>query len=123
MKNILIPLLCLAICACSNDDDDTSSKICNTADPLEDLSWLNDIKKTFEADLIPAGNQIIKYRYKEQDVFWIDSCVNCEDALIQIYNCTGAIICQKGGIAGLDDCPDFQSEATAMVILFNNVQN
>ncbi len=124
MRNIVVLFICLSLLACSNDDDqNTSLEICGVNNPIEDLPWLKEIKEGFEMSFSPVGSQIIAYQYNGNDVFWINNCVNCEDALVQIYNCMGEVICQKGGITGLDECPEFEAEAINEKVLFDNVQN
>lgn len=97
--------------------------ICNTVDPLEELVWLNEIKTIFEMREGAPGAQIIAYRYAGSDVFWIDECYDCDDNLIKVYNCSGEVICEFGGIAGLNTCPDFFQTATDSTMLFNYIQN
>jgi hypothetical protein len=101
---------------------DTRNFVCKVENPIEDLQWLKDIRLVFEQRMIMAGAQIIQYTFQEEYVFWIDDCYNCPDALIQIYNCEGAVICEIGGIDGRDTCPDFLAEATDSIMLFDNVQ-
>lgn len=100
----------------------SQDEICNTLNPLEELSWLKEIKTMFELRGGAPGAQIIAYKYNGSDVFWIDDCFGCDDNLIRIYNCTGEVICEMGGIAGLNTCPDFFEKASDSTMLFNYVQ-
>ena len=113
--------------SCIETDDNQSplpeEAICNTENPLEDLSWLKKIKTTFETREICMGAQIISYDYFGEDVFWIDGCYNCPDNMISIYNCSGEIICEIGGISGQNNCPDFFEIAKDSTMLFNSVQD
>ncbi len=38
----------------------------------------------------------------------------------QVYNCQGQVICQFGGIAGLNTCPDFYDTATDKKVIWKN---
>ena len=97
--------------------------ICNTENPLDDLEWLKEIKTIFEIREIYVGAQIIAYKYYGEDVFWIDDCYGCTDKLIKVYNCSGELICEIGGIAGINTCPDFLEMATDSVMLYDGVQH
>lgn len=91
-----------------------------TTNPLENLVWLKEIKTSFELSASPSKKQIIQYTYNEEPVFLIDSCIGCPDNLVNIYNLNGEVICQFGGIAGIDTCPDFLDNTTNKTILWQN---
>lgn len=95
------------IFSCSKETTDNSSE-----GPLTELEWLKNIKQDLEISAKPAGAQIIQYTYHQNTVFWVNSCYNCGDNLIEIYNYEGEVICEMGGIAGLNTCPDFFDTAT-----------
>ena len=40
------------------------------------------------------------------------------DGLVLVYNCSGEVICEFGGIDGRNTCADFETEATNPVVLF-----
>lgn len=61
---------------------------------------------------------IAQYYYKGQTVILIDDCSNCSDAMQEVYDCNGNVLCQFGGIAGLNTCPDFESKARFVRTLF-----
>jgi hypothetical protein len=121
LLSLVLAVVMLSLLSCKTSDDKVSW-ICGTANPLEDIPWLREIKELMEINTQMAGSQIIRYKYKGDDVFWIDMCYNCADNLISVHNCQGDVICEFGGIAGLNTCIDFQSEATDSTMLFNNVQ-
>lgn len=102
---------------------DTRDLVCNVQNPAEELLWLKEIRLVFEQRMIAVGAQIIQFTYKGQYVFWIDDCYNCPDAMILIYNCSGDIICEIGGIDGRNTCPDFFTQATDSTMLYDNVQH
>ncbi len=92
-----------------------------TNNPLEDLQWLKDIKFVLDVNQNANASQIIQYNYNDECVYLVDSCYSCPDNLIQIYNTAGAIICEMGGIAGVNTCPDFFETATDKRFLYNDV--
>ena len=120
--SLLLAIIMLPLLSCKTSDNQ-GRLICDTANPLEDLPWLKEIKKVMEISMRAAGGQIISYKYKGDNVFWIDRCYGCADDLIAVYNCQGEVICEFGGIAGLNTCIDFHSEASDSTMLFNNVQH
>lgn len=91
--------------------------------PLEDLQWLSDITDTFDIIDTANGQQIIQYIYNGECVYQVDFCFECPDNLIGIYNTQGEVICEFGGIAGLNTCPDFYDTATDRRVLFSNIQD
>lgn len=93
--------------------------ICCLDDPTESIDWLKDIKVQMTQTAKPTGGQIIQYNYLGECVFWIDNCYNCADNLIVIYDAEQNIVCQFGGIIGLNTCPDFEKEATDEKVLFD----
>lgn len=102
---------------------DNTNKVCDVEDPLEDLTWLKEIKDVITMRMSPAGAQIIQYTYHGETVFWIDECYNCPDALVTLHNCEGVVICEFGGIDGRNTCPDFATEATDSTMLFDYVNH
>jgi hypothetical protein len=96
---------------------------CGTDDPLENIQWLKELKTSLEMSAKMSGAQIILYHYNSEDVFLINDCYNCMDGLIQVYNCSGEVICQFGGFIGMNTCPDFFEEATDSTMLWDYVQH
>ncbi|MCD4698013.1 MAG: hypothetical protein K8S16_17450 [Bacteroidales bacterium] len=123
----IIIVLALLSFSCNKTTDNQKpfpeTGICNTENPLEELEWLKEIKTIIEMREIYVGAQIIAYKYYDEDVFWIDECYGCPDNLIKIYNCSGEVICEFGGISGLNTCPDFFENATDSTMLLNYVQH
>jgi hypothetical protein len=105
-------LVILSILAC----DDTKIEACSS----EDLEWLNNLIDGFDSRTQAPGARIIQYTYQESTVFWVDPCVGCADGLVSVYDCSGEVICELGGIDGRDTCPDFYDQASDPVILFSN---
>jgi hypothetical protein len=119
---LLLSVIILPAISCSTSDK-VSTSYCGTSNPLEDLPWLKKIKTEMQMSERATGGQIIRYSYKGNDVFWIDPCHGCADDLISVYNCDGEVICQFGGIGGLNTCPDFHAEASDSTMLFDGVQH
>ena len=124
MKYLMIISLCL-IFACTNNKDDAkltpAREYCGTTKPLEELTWLKEIKAVMVVNANATGGQIIAYKYEGEDVFWVDDCYSCDDKVVVVYNCEGEVICEFGGISGQNTCPDFAEKATDSVMLFTNV--
>ncbi|MEP1488287.1 MAG: hypothetical protein ABJK28_07655 [Algibacter sp.] len=116
MKYTLIFLFVISFLGCSETDNgNPSSKTCSD-DPLENIDWLKNLINNTDSN----GLEIIQYDYKEQTAFSINNCLNCADNLIVIYDCERNKICEFGGIAGLNTCPDFDSEATNKTVIFTD---
>lgn len=117
MRSTFLFLLLIFFLGCSEIDNGNSqsSKTCSD-DPLENIDWLKELINNTDSN----GLEIIQYDYKEQTVFSINNCLNCTDNLIVIYDCERNKICEFGGIAGLNTCPDFDSEATNKTIIFTD---
>jgi hypothetical protein len=118
MKSFLLVLCFSIFISCSNTSDENLT--CNVNNPLEEISWLQQIKTNFEQSASATKKQIIQYTYNEESVFLIDFCNGCADNLTTVYNCTGDVICEFGGIAGLNTCTDFNEIATNKIILWGN---
>ncbi len=103
--------------SCNTDDHD---EICNSENPLEDIAWLSEIRDMFDQDMGPQRQRIIQYKYYGEDVFLIESCYRCPDALSYIYDCQGNVVCEFGGIDGRNTCPDFDQNSAEEKILYDN---
>jgi hypothetical protein len=80
-----------------------------------DISWLKEI-----VEPINTETEVVRYKYKGETVYLVNTCVGCADAMDQVYNCSGQVICQLGGIAGLNTCPDFYDTATDKKVVWKN---
>jgi len=90
-------------------------------DPLADLAWLHEIKTILEISMNAYGSQIVQYNYNGECVYLVNDCFNCSDNLIQVYNVSGEVICEFGGVESVNTCPIFYETTTDMHYLFNNV--
>lgn len=110
-------IISLSLLSCTKQENVTSS---NAVNPLENLEWLKKKKENFERLMNSVKVKITQYQYNNQDVFLINNCVGCADALTKVYNCQGELICEFGGIGGLNTCPDFQSKAKLVRTIWKN---
>ncbi|AUP77294.1 DUF6970 domain-containing protein [Flavivirga eckloniae] len=115
MKYFLPFLLLALFLGCDETDDNPSSKICST-DPLENIEWLKELLNSANTNDL----EITQYDYKKQTVFSINNCIDCADNLITVYDCDKNKICEFGGIAGLNTCPDFDTEAINKKVLYTD---
>ncbi|TGV03980.1 DUF6970 domain-containing protein [Flavivirga rizhaonensis] len=116
MKYTFLLLLLISFFGCNEtDDDNASSKICS-ADPLENVEWLKELVNNPN----PNGLEIIQYDYKQQTVFSINNCLNCADGFVIVYDCKKNKVCEFGGIAGINTCPDFDTKAINKKVLFTD---
>ena len=106
--------------SCPADLDNLGDNTCNVNDPISSLDWLREIKEDLEKSTSATQKQIIQYNYKNETVFIVNICNSCADDITTVYNCSGEKICEFGGIAGLNTCPDFEKEAIKEYILWEN---
>lgn len=83
------------------------------------ILWLQPYLDAFKNN--PAvKSEIIRYQYNGETVYYIDSCKGCPDSMAIVYNCSGEVVCQFGGIAGFNTCPDFAETATHKKVIWSN---
>lgn len=90
----------------------------STALPCSDSDWLEQRITSMKVRSSAGKAYVAQYFYKGQTVILIDDCSNCSDAMQVVYDCNGNELCQFGGIAGLNTCPDFESSAKFVKTLF-----
>jgi len=105
----------LSVFSCN--DEDKISDVCNVDDPATDVEWIRELINSLEAN--ENHSQIILYQYKFKTAFLVDPCHQCPDALAVVYDCDHNVICEFGGIAGLNTCPDFSNRAVYIDTLFS----
>ncbi|WP_303317645.1 hypothetical protein Q4Q34_17165 [Flavivirga abyssicola] len=115
MRHTFLFLCLIFFIGCSETDKAQTSKLCSD-NPLENIDWLKELLNNTDSN----GLEIIQYDYKGQTVFSINSCLNCADNLITVYDCKRNKVCEFGGIAGLNTCPDFETEATNKTVIFTD---
>ena len=115
---ILLLFGLLFFLACDNEESEFSTCEDN---PIENVAW---IKELIEAENLiedTNGLEITQYNFDGNTVFCVDRCINnCSDSLINVYDCEQNLICELGGIAGLNTCPNFETEAINQGIVFTN---
>ena len=114
-------LICVVmLCSCNKDDAPNPLKVCAN-DPLQEIQWLQKRIQNETTSANSSGLEIIQYQYQNSLAFSINDCTNnCSDALTRIFDCEQNLICEKGGISGIDTCADFFKEAKNSVILFSS---
>jgi hypothetical protein len=110
----------IILMATSCKKDNQTITTCTIDNPLETIQWLKETKEAFELSMSPSAKRITQYFYQGECVFLIDGCVGCNDNLTTLYNAEKEVICEFGGIAGVNTCPDFETEVTGEVILYGN---
>jgi hypothetical protein len=111
----------IILMATSCKKDNQTITTCTIDNPLETIQWLKKNKEAFELSMSPSAKRITQYFYQGECVFLIDGCLQCNDNLTTVYDVNQDIICEFGGIAGVDTCPDFDTEATDETILWDNL--
>jgi len=111
---IVLTVVLLAMCAfqCENSSFPDESAYCS------DTAWLQTIIKNAHQNTSKA--EVIRYHYNNQTVYYINTCIDCADSMAQVYTCSGEVICQFGGIAGFNTCPDFKDTATNKKVIWSN---
>jgi hypothetical protein len=87
-------------------------------DPLKEIAWLSDVKNKFDMVQGMAKQQIVQYTYNNQTVFLIDNCYGCSDSKRIVYDEKKNVLCEFGGFAGLNTCPDFEKSAKNRKVLY-----
>ena len=96
---------------------------CSSPSPAPDPYWLDCFNQSGlkEKYATAALFEIHAYRYKGAIVFGYSStCTACADMMGYVYSCKGDKICEFGGIAGLNTCPDFEDLATDKELVWKN---
>ncbi|HEY3430354.1 MAG TPA: hypothetical protein VGK39_06735 [Cyclobacteriaceae bacterium] len=117
MKKIIAFLL-LAVGISAFQCEDGQAILSEESSLCSDLNWLKTVIQNAQQNSSKA--EVIRYHYKLQTVYYINTCINCADSMAQVYTCSGEVICQFGGIAGLNTCPDFNDTATGKKVIWKN---
>jgi len=99
-------------CSESKTDEGPWVNIC------PDLAWLESLKGSIQQ----SGNkgEIYLTRYKEQRVFEVNPCVECADIVTTVHDCEGNVVCEFGGISGLNTCPDYSPNPSTKLLFWKN---
>lgn len=86
----------------------------------EDKEWFVDLKNQYPSNS-DIKVEIYSYTYNNSFVIAVNTVEpTCCDFMDAVYDCNGNVICQFGGIAGLNTCPDFAGTATNKKLIFKN---
>jgi len=111
--------LLLILCSASQcHDDSLSNGEGASCDGSKTPAWIDEIFSDME-----QGNnkgEIIRYKLNGQTVFLINTCLDCADSMSEVYDCQHNVLCQFGGIAGFNTCPDFYQKATHKKVIWRN---
>jgi hypothetical protein len=119
MKRMLnLVVICMLFSSCTESNTDTSKTIC-LRDATITPEWLLQIMNDY-SQLSDTKAAIYSYQYKGKCVFMVNDCVDCADNLLKVYNFEGTVICEFGGIIGLNSCPDFQENAKHKERIWSN---
>ncbi len=122
--NSFLIIFLLIFVGCDDDNNTKSgndSMLCNTEEPLTELSWLKEIKDNAEQSESDTS-EIYFCIYEEKEGFLIDLCVQCPDALTVFYDCEGNVLCEFGGYLGTNTCPDFDEKISKKELLWKHPQ-
>lgn len=72
-------------CEKSEEDDVTA---CGVANPIQNLTWLNQKVKLFTGG--PELNSVVLYKYKDSEIIQINQTVSSK--VYDIYDCNGQVI-------------------------------
>lgn len=115
IRFIYILGILLLFCSCDKDEQENT---CGE-NPLENISWLKELVDNENNTDDTSGLEIIQYTYKNNTVFSVNDCINCADAITVVYDCEKNVLCEFGGIAGVNTCSDFYDEAIKESILYD----
>jgi hypothetical protein len=108
---LALPAMLLASC-----EKDTYCR--DVSDPVQEIPWM---RQLVEARKNSSSNlEIHAYAYKGQEVFVVNDCNSCADAMTVAYTCDGDTICEWGGLTGANTCPDFTEVATNKRLVYKN---
>ena len=113
-----VALLLLAVAGSAYRCEDGQVVIPDESHYCSDVNWLRTIIENAQQNTSKA--EVIRYQYNGQTVYYINTCIDCADSMGQVHTCSGEVICQFGGIAGLNTCPDFNDTATGRKVIWKN---
>lgn len=110
MKKLILSLstLVLLFSSCENDPS------------------LEDVPSCIQQDIKNASRNgsseatVTQYIYNGQNVYAFDPGIVYPDIMFTVVNEACEVICQIGGIAGLNTCPDFNENAEIVGVIWRN---
>jgi hypothetical protein len=115
---VTIVLMLLVVANCAFQCETGPMPMPDESGYCSDVSWLRAIIESAQEG--PHKAEVIRYSYNGETVYLINTCKDCADTMDQVYNCSGQVICQFGGIAGLNTCPDFEDKAKNKKVIWKN---
>jgi len=67
-----------------------------------------------------SGAKLTQYRYNAESVYAFEPGEVYPDILFSVVNEHCAVVCQFGGFAGMNTCPDFSENAELVGVLWEN---
>ncbi len=119
--SLLSPLaFILILCTASQCHEDSVSSGEQTSECTKGNipTWIDEVIADTEQN--GSRGEIIRYKYKGQLVYFINTCVGCPDFMSVVYNCQQNELCKFGGFAGFNTCPDFNQKATDKEVIWKN---
>ena len=121
LSKILILLFAFALTQC--DKNEVDPEVCTDSENKDWYANLINQYNTTPMDNwgVPPKVKIYSYTYNGQKVIAVNIIEpTCCDMMDVVYDCSGNVICQFGGIAGLNTCPDFADTAIDKKLIFKN---
>jgi len=120
MKQFLFMLAAAVLASCGElipVDPTTNPE--STEALCDDVTWL-------ESTRAAMSKQELKWEihtniYKGVRVFELTDCISDRsDAMTVVYDCSGKLVCQFGGITGMNTCPDYPFDSENRALLWHN---
>jgi hypothetical protein len=120
MKQLSVALLLIGLASCGElkpfdpmTNPDLLVGLCG------DATWLKSTLSRMQGS--PMKWEIHTNIYNGVRVFEVADCISgCSDAMGVVYDCSGKVLCQFGGIAGMNTCPDYPFSSDDRVLLWHN---
>ncbi len=81
--------------------------------------WVVSLIARFQSESDETKKEIVLYTYKGKDVYLVNKCMGCNDNLITVYSKSKVKLCEFGGLAGANTCPDFELEAKKIKVIWS----
>lgn len=97
MKKTFLPILLLFFVFASCKETEDPVLACGVADPVKNLSWLNEMINEIESSDFADNSFLVMSTYQNQTVFFVNyCCINCLSVAPIYLNCEGNIIEAEG---------------------------
>lgn len=115
MRQVALVVLCLigfAACQETKPSADPWVNLC------EDMIWMDSVQGVIRQNGWSA--EIFITHYKEERVFEVHPCLECADVPTTVHNCSGEVVCEFGGLAGVNTCPDYAPSSDKKLLYWKN---